>query len=617
MNRNLWLISKSILMLAICLTLIGAITVTAQAKLPIEQIPQQEHQLAGEIDGEIQAGGTISGTVTCLGFISDSTSDVYVALHDELFDVVTSDHILCGETYELSTADDGTYLVSAFLDENNSGDGPPDPGEPDNFTDPIEISPATPIHTDIDLELYRYVERVSLFGDKGDPLEEREYDSEEPAISGDGRYVVFYSEEGSYNRGVHIFDRELDTSTWFGVDGYFDWFYAPDISADGNYVAAAYYHHPIEEDATARLFIKEWADEDSPIVIVIEPWEAVTYPAFNSPSISGNGSRVAFEFVYGSEEVRQIYLYDDGTELTTLISGTATDGGVPSDGYAYDPAISDDGLFVAFKSSSTDLVDPPLTDNELRIYVHDIAAGTTELIPLPDGITEGSFNSAPSISGDGHLVAYQLDYDIYIYDRDTDKTIMIPPIDNAVAEDSYNPSISGNGRFVAYESYLQFENAIETEIPWYNNINIYDLELGTIKIAKSGFENLPDEYPEHPAISYDGRFIAFDADAESLVVDDLNGTKDVFVYMNAPALTIDIIGNGSVPHQSTYDFDRIITLTPVPDDAYAFDGWGGDDELDLDDNGDGTWSIEMDEDKSLIANFKIAKIYIYLPMILK
>ncbi len=38
---------------------------------------------------------------------------------------------------------------------------------------------------------------------------------------------------------------------------------------------------------------------------------------------------------------------------------------------------------------------------------------------------------------------------------------------------------------------------------------------------------------------------------------------------------------------------------------------------DLDDNGDGTWSIEMDEDKSLIANFKIATIYIYLPMILK
>ena len=212
MNRNLWLISKSILMLAICLTLIGAITVTAQAKLPIEQIPHQESHPAALIDGEVQAGGTISGTVTCLGFISNSTGEVYVALHDELFDVKDSVHIPCGETYVLSTDTYGAYQVSAFLNESNTGGGPDD-GEPLTITDPIEISSTTPTHTDLDLELYRYVERVSLFeGDEG--LEQGTRDSEYSAISGDGRYVVFYVDQKE-NDNVYIVDRENDTTLQF------------------------------------------------------------------------------------------------------------------------------------------------------------------------------------------------------------------------------------------------------------------------------------------------------------------------------------------------------------------------------------------------------------------
>ncbi|HHX09686.1 MAG TPA: hypothetical protein GX730_09715, partial [Chloroflexi bacterium] len=288
MNRNLWLISKSILMLAICLTLIGAITVTAQAKLPIEQIPQQEHQLAGEIDGEIQAGGTISGTVTCLGFISNSTSEVYVALHDELFDVKDSVHIPCGETYVLSTDTYGAYQVSAFLNESNTGGGPDD-GEPLTITDPIEISSTTPTHTDINIELYRYVERVSLFeGDEGS-------DSEYSAISGDGHYVVFYVGEGN---NVYIVDRENDTTLQFAASGYSNHYSDPDISANGEFVAVAYGGYSIEY----ALLIKEWRAEPEELIVVDPPVD--DYESINYPSISGDGCRVAFQ------HIDDIYLYD-------------------------------------------------------------------------------------------------------------------------------------------------------------------------------------------------------------------------------------------------------------------------------------------------------------------
>jgi len=291
-------------MLAICLTLIGAITVTAQAKLPIEQIPHQESHPAALIDGEVQAGGMITGTVTCLGFISDSTSDVYVALHDELFDVVTSDHILCGETYELSTALDGSYQVSAFLNESNTGGGPDD-GEPLTITDPIVISSTTPTHTDIDLELYRYVERVSLFeGDEGS-------DSEYSAISGDGHYVVFYVGEGN---NVYIVDRENDTTLQFAASGYSNHYSDPDISANGEFVAVAYGGYSIEY----ALLIKEWRAEPEELIVVDPPVD--DYESINYPSISGDGCRVAFQ------HIDDIYLYDCVTEETTLIS-VAADGG--------------------------------------------------------------------------------------------------------------------------------------------------------------------------------------------------------------------------------------------------------------------------------------------------
>jgi Tol biopolymer transport system component len=600
MNRNLWLISKSILMLAICLTLIGAITVTAQAKLPIEQIPQQEHQLAGEIDGEIQAGGTISGTVTCLGFISNSTSEVYVALHDELFDVKDSVHIPCGETYVLSTDTYGAYQVSAFLNESNTGGGPDD-GEPLTITDPIEISSTTPTHTDINIELYRYVERVSLFeGDEGS-------DSEYSAISGDGHYVVFYVGEGN---NVYIVDRENDTTLQFAASGYSNHYSDPDISANGEFVAVAYGGYSIEY----ALLIKEWRAEPEELIVVDPPVD--DYESINYPSISGDGCRVAFQ------HIDDIYLYDCDTDQTTLIS-VAADGGDPN-GNSYDPAISDDGQFVAFLSIATDLVTPPAPDSEYFLYVRNIAAETTELIPLPAGISGGEFNSTPSISADGRYIAFEYNYsvvdgknyEIFVHDRETGVTSMISLIGGEPSTDSEDPCISADGRFVAYVTYY----GDEVTGDYFGNIYVNEWQTDTLKMAPIGLDKTPNDYPEHLSMSANGRFIAFDSNAEPLVWDDTNEVKDVFVYANEPGLTVDIIGAGSVdvdPDKSTYNLGEIVTLTPIPDEGFAFDKWTVADPADLVDNDDGTWSITMDDDKSLIANFKIATIYIYLPMILK
>ena len=71
-------------------------------------------------------------------------------------------------------------------------------------------------------------------------------------------------------------------------------------------------------------------------------------------------------------------------------------------------------------------------------------------------------------------------------------------------------------------------------------------------------------------------------------------------------LTASNDGNGSVtlnPAGGAYNEGTTVALTPVPNSGYGFSGWTGSDAGDLIDNGDGTWSMLMDSDKAVTANF--------------
>ncbi len=73
-------------------------------------------------------GGSISGTVTC-----DSPHTVFVDLWVNDYTSPPpqdSINIACGESYSFTNLPDGTYYVGAWIDLNESGDGPPDEGEP-------------------------------------------------------------------------------------------------------------------------------------------------------------------------------------------------------------------------------------------------------------------------------------------------------------------------------------------------------------------------------------------------------------------------------------------------------------------------------------------------------
>ncbi|MDO9084960.1 MAG: hypothetical protein Q7U53_02030 [Anaerolineaceae bacterium] len=100
--------------------------------------------------------GSITGTISCAGSLSGSPYEVYVDLHtDPLTAPVDTVHISCGDVYRFDDLPDGSYYVGAWLDENESGGGPPDLDEPHAWygaPDVIEISGGNTI-TEIDITL--------------------------------------------------------------------------------------------------------------------------------------------------------------------------------------------------------------------------------------------------------------------------------------------------------------------------------------------------------------------------------------------------------------------------------------------------------------------------------
>jgi len=102
--------------------------------------------------------------------------------------------------------------------------------------------------------------------------------------------------------------------------------------------------------------------------------------------------------------------------------------------------------------------------------------------------------------------------------------------DGAQGDDwSWKPSISANGRFVAFASHAS--NLVSDDTNSVEDVFVHDRETGQtrrVSISSDGMQ--ADNWSESPAISADGRFVAFMSDADNLVSNDTNIDVDIFVH---------------------------------------------------------------------------------------
>ena len=266
------------------------------------------------------------------------------------------------------------------------------------------------------------------------------------------------------------------------------------------------------------------------------------------PRISADGRYVAFEssasnLVFSDTNgYPDIFLYDRVQGTIERVSVTSAEVQANSTSYL-GQGISGDGRFVAFTSSAWNLVTGD-SNGVNDVFVRDRLLGVTERVSLAaGGVQATSSSSRPSISDDGRYVAFEslatnlvpndtnANSDIFVYDRDLD-TVERVSLTSAGAEgdnSSFLPSISGDGRYVAFRSLAT--NFVAGDTNSASDIFVYDRQTDTIqRVSQSDAGIGGNMESTYPTISKDGRYVAFESAASNLVADDTTGVRDVFVY---------------------------------------------------------------------------------------
>ncbi|MCC6763867.1 MAG: hypothetical protein IT293_04310 [Deltaproteobacteria bacterium] len=210
---------------------------------------------------------------------------------------------------------------------------------------------------------------------------------------------------------------------------------------------------------------------------------------------------------------------------------------------------------MAFESGATNLLGPGGDTNATTdIFVHDRQTEGTARVSVGPGALQADFQSwDPSISADGRFVAFVSDagnlpggffglINIFVHDRQTGETGRVSAGPGGLQPDGDSwintPPISADGRFVAFVSEAGNLLGPGGDTNTRSDVFVYERQTGVTERVSVGPGGLQaDSSSGPPGISADGRFVALDSNATNLLGPggDTNGVQDVFVRGPDPA----------------------------------------------------------------------------------
>ena len=388
-----------------------------------------------------------------------------------------------------------------------------------------------------------------------------------PAISGDGRFVAYVAQSGISGLGDPLFLRDLLSGETIDVvrpiqpgarqnlDSS-----APVLSDSGRYLAFASEAPGLSDEdidfagpyPVRDIFVRDGATGRVTLVSRRSGRHGETANNDSSlPSISASGRYVA----YGSSStnlntgsrlvVGGLFSRDLRTEANRMIAGFPGINFWTPD--VFSPDISGDGRRVAYGSQySPEKLHPNGPQREFFQALHRRHKQIMLADPrwnLPKAVSRASGRHGPladtdcreaSASGSGRFVAFTTGADnlvpgddngvedVFVRDVRLGRTVLVSRIGRSGAQgdgDSGRPSISADGRYVAFQS--RADNLSPRDPDEEQDVFVKDLQTGRLTLASPGLGGQPSNSRSGvPVISADGRYVAFGSTASNLSPED-------------------------------------------------------------------------------------------------
>jgi Tol biopolymer transport system component len=419
-----------------------------------------------------------------------------------------------------------------------------------------------------------------------------------PALSADGRYVAFDSVATNLVPGdtndlhdVFVRDRQTRTTTRVSITPNGTQFtnaeggaLVPAISADGRYVVFAaeidnVYVHDRQTSTTRQVNVDSQGNPGT--------GHTEHLRIFDEPSISADGRYIAF--LSGNTNLvpndtnreNDIFLRDTHLNTTTRISvdsqgnQSTTRPREISDLFEFgssSPVISADGRFVTFTSRATNLV-PGDFNSESDIFVRDLQGGTTTRVSVDSNeqpiltvdseipsFFQGSFGSVPSGSGRHVVFASTSDFlsddanrqlDVFVRDRQAGTTTLVSrgrslsstPSDGSFVYSLGNP-VSNDGRYITFTSVAV--SLVKKDTNGFQDVFVRDRVAGITRLASITSAGVQaNGFSSTPSLSRNGRYIAFNTEASNLVPGASPGVPGIVIHDLTTRTVAHVIPNAS------------------------------------------------------------------------
>ena len=390
--------------------------------------------------------------------------------------------------------------------------------------------------------------------------------SESPEITPDGRYVVFYSTATNLVPGVgtageiYVRDLQAGNTLWASTNARAIFQSVTgstnaascnySISDDGRFVAyEVCTNMPTGTTPAAGVILRYQLPTGLTDIIATNANVPVLSPeSIHDLAMTPDGRFVAYVANVGSPfgTNTAIYLWDAQTGTNTLVSADLNNSTMAANGICDSPVVSSNGQWVAFISSATDL-STNASATGFHAYLGNVPTGVTRLLDAgPNGFGGGiNPSTVPALSADGSVVAFesanllndnrQLNYDVFAYDAASNTTDLISAHYPALPSQTPDGitgftsfSVSSNGQFVAF--YSDADDLVPNDTNGTRDVFVRALISGTNILVSVNTNGVAGDGPStDPAISGNGRYVAFTSSADNLVPGDTNKAHDVFI----------------------------------------------------------------------------------------